>query len=98
MELVLEATKKTNCDLVDITGGAPELNPNFTRFVKEFRKNDHLVQVRTNLTVLLESGMEKISSFLKEYGVWLVASMPCYLEKNVDSQRGEHVYEKSIEA
>jgi radical SAM/Cys-rich protein len=98
MELVLEAAKHSRCRLVDLTGGAPELNPNFKPFIKALRKEGDQVQVRTNLTVLQEPGMEGMPEFFKEYQVQLVASLPCYLEENVCAQRGNGVYEKSIKA
>lgn len=98
MELVLEAARGLDCPLVDLTGGAPELNPHFPAFAQALREGGHRVQVRTNLTVLLEPGMETIPEFLRDYEVQIVASMPCYLEKNVRAQRGAQVYEKSIEA
>ena len=87
MQLVLDAATKIPGRLIDLTGGAPELNPEFRRFVEAVRKKNHNVQVRTNLTVLLEP-----------HQVHLVASLPCYLEQNVRAQRGERTYEKSIEA
>ena len=98
MQMVLEAAKSVDPKLIDLTGGAPELNPNFRRFVKALCQEGHRVQVRTNLTVLLEPGMEGLPEFLKDGGVHLVASMPCYLEENVCAQRGKGVYEKSIGA
>ena len=98
MELVLEAATEIGSRLVDLTGGAPELNPDFQRFVKALRERGHAVQVRTNLTVLMEPGMETMPDLLREHQVQPVASMPCYLEENVREQRGEGVYEKSIEA
>jgi radical SAM/Cys-rich protein len=98
MQLILEAARSARAQLVDLTGGAPELNPHFCRFVKALRKEKHQVQVRTNLTVLLEPGMEKVPELFQEHKIRLVASMPCYLEENVCAQRGEGVYEKSIEA
>jgi len=96
MELVLEACKRARCQLVDLTGGAPELNPNFRRFVTALCRGGHRVQVRTNLTVLLEPGMEQMPEFLREHQIRLVASMPCYLEENVCAQRGPGVYGKSV--
>jgi radical SAM/Cys-rich protein len=84
-------------EMVDITGGAPELNPHFRKFVEALHKDGHTVQVRTNLTALLEPGMEDLPEFFKRNGVHLVASMPCYLEENVTAQRGEGVYEKSVQ-
>jgi radical SAM/Cys-rich protein len=98
MKLFLETAKRIRCQLIDLTGGAPELNPNFRRFVTALRQEGHPVQVRTNLTVLLEPGMEDIPQFLLEHQIRLVASMPCYLEENVCAQRGKGVYEKSIAA
>jgi len=98
MELVLAAARTVEPDLVDLTGGAPELNPDFCRFVEALRAAGHRVQVRTNLTVLHEPGMETLPEWLHEHEVQLVASLPCYLEENVRAQRGAHVYEKSIEA
>ena len=98
MQLVLGAAKSVHCKLVDLTGGSPELNPNFRRFVTALRQEGCSVQVRTNLTVLLESGMEELPEFLREHQIRLVASMPCYLEENVCAQRGKGVYEKSIAA
>ena len=98
MELVLEAARGSRAQLVDLTGGAPELNPHFCRFVKALRKEKHQVQVRTNLTVLLEPGMEEVPELFQEHKIRLVASMPCYLEENVCAQRGKGAYGKSIEA
>ncbi len=98
IELVLEAARHSRCQLVDLTGGAPELNPHFSRFIKALRKECHQVQVRTNLTVLFEPGMENLSEFFREHEVHLVASLPCYLEENVSAQRGKGVYERSIDA
>ena len=98
MELILEAAKSARCQLVDLTGGAPELNPHFGRFVSALRREGHQVKVRTNLTVLLEPGMEELPEFFQHHQVQLVASLPCYLEENVCAQRGKGVYEKSIVA
>ena len=98
-ERVLELA--LNCDqltTVDLTGGAPELNPHFKMLVREFRSKGLRVIDRCNLTVLFESGMEWLSDFLAEQKVDLVASLPCYLEDNVDVQRGSGVFQKSIEA
>ena len=67
-------------------------------FVKELDAGGFNIQSRTNLTVLLEPGMEDMTAFMKEHGVRLVASLPCYLEENVRKQRGAGVYEKSVEA
>jgi len=98
MERVAEAVDEADCRFVDVTGGAPELNPHFRPFVKTLRERGIDVQVRTNLTVLLEPVAESMPEFFRDESVRLVASMPCYLEENVRAQRGEGVYERSIEA
>ncbi len=85
-------------EVVDITGGAPELNPNFRLLVKEALGLGREVIDRCNLTVLLEPGQEDLSEFLADHEVRIVASLPCYQAANVDRQRGEGVFEKSIKA
>ncbi len=97
MEAILGLLDEAPCKTVDLTGGAPELNPHFRDFVKALRERDLPVQVRTNLTVLLEPGMEDLPEFFRDLGVGLIASMPCYLEENVRAQRGAGAYEGSIE-
>jgi radical SAM/Cys-rich protein len=98
MKMILGAVEASRCRLVDITGGAPELNPLFKRFVNALAEKGCPVQVRTNLTVLEEPGLEDLPYFLKEHRVRLVASLPCYTTENVCAQRGQGVFEKSIEA
>lgn len=98
MTLVMDAVKETAPALVDITGGAPELHPYFRPFIESLLKIGTKVQVRTNLTVLFEDGMKDLPQFFNSNGIHLVASLPCYLEDNVDSQRGRGTYKKSIEA
>lgn len=98
MEAVCEAADACQPELVDITGGAPELNPDLLWLVQRLRELGHPVQVRTNLTALLEPGGEGIAGFYAGSGVRLVASMPCYLEQNVRAQRGAGVYEQSVRA
>lgn len=83
---------------VDITGGAPELNPHFRHFVSEIRKMGKEVIDRCNLTVLFEPGQEDTAEFLAKNDVQIVASLPCYKEDNVDAQRGKGVFGKSISA
>ncbi|MBI4444992.1 MAG: arsenosugar biosynthesis radical SAM protein ArsS [Acidobacteria bacterium] len=83
---------------VDLTGGAPELNPNFRLLVTESRRLGRHVIDRCNLTVFFEPGMEDLDQFLAEHQVEIVASLPCYTAANVDKQRGLGVFEKSIEA
>jgi radical SAM/Cys-rich protein len=98
MELVLQAADRIKPKLLDLTGGAPELNPHFQRFVESLRGSGHRVQVRTNLTLLLEPGMELLPEWMRDCEVKLVASLPCYREENVRAQRGKGIYEKSIAA
>ncbi len=98
MELILEAAKSAGCQRVDLTGGAPELNPHFRPFVAALRREGREVKVRTNLTVLSEPGMEALPQFFGDHQVHLVASLPCYLEENVCAQRGKGAYERSIDA
>ncbi len=98
MEAIVEAAGKIGCTLIDLTGGAPELNPLFRRFVDALHRREFDIQVRTNLTALLEREKEGLAEFLREREVRLVGSMPCYLEENVRGQRGAGVYEKSIAA
>jgi radical SAM/Cys-rich protein len=83
---------------VDITGGAPELNPNFEWIVRESRALGRHIIDRCNLTVLFEPGKERLADFLAENGVEIIASLPCYTASNVDQQRGRGVFEKSIRA
>ena len=84
--------------LVDITGGAPELNPCFRYLVIEARARACRVIDRCNLTVLFQPGQEDTAEFLRLHNVDIVASMPCYSQENVDKQRGDGVFAKSIEA
>lgn len=98
MEHVIAAAERVRAKLVDITGGAPEMHPHFRRFVAALHAKRLPVMVRTNLTILLENGFESLPEFFRKHQVELCASLPCYLEKNVDSQRGTGVYEKSIQA
>jgi len=85
-------------DTVDVTGGAPELNVSFPRLVSGARALGRAVIDRCNLTVLLEPGMEHLPALFTSLEVHLVCSLPCYTEDNVDAQRGNGVFEKSIRA
>jgi len=84
--------------VLDITGGCPELNPGFRFFVERARGLVSKIMVRSNLTVILEKGMEWLPAFYKENRLCLVCSLPCYSEDNVDRQRGSGTFQKSIEA
>ena len=81
---------------VDITGGSPELNPYFKFFVKSCALIGKKVIVRSNLAIYTEKGMEDIPEFLAENKVKIIASLPCYTEEGVDSQRGRGTYKKAI--
>jgi radical SAM/Cys-rich protein len=98
MQLVVGVADRVHPKLVDVTGGAPELNSLLSKFVGALKEGGHTVQVRTNLAALLEPGMEGMIGFYHDAGVRLVASLPCYTKANVDAQRGAGAYEKSIEA
>lgn len=84
--------------VLDITGGAPELNPHFRMLVVQARRAGKRVLVRTNLTILSEPGMRDLPEFFQEQEVDLIASLPCYLEDNVSTVRGSGAYQKSISA
>ncbi|HET7214026.1 MAG TPA: arsenosugar biosynthesis radical SAM (seleno)protein ArsS [Terriglobia bacterium] len=85
-------------EVVDITGGAPELNPNFRWLVERATSRGCRVIDRCNLTVLYQPGMEGLPEFLAHHQVEIVASLPCYTAENVDKQRGRGVFERSIQA
>jgi len=85
-------------EVLDLTGGAPELNPHFRDLVQCGRRRGLRIIDRCNLTVLEEPGQEETAEFLAAHQVEIVASLPCYLQENVDRQRGRGVYEKSISA
>ncbi|MFQ5527468.1 MAG: arsenosugar biosynthesis radical SAM (seleno)protein ArsS, partial [Thermoanaerobaculia bacterium] len=93
---VLEFLHVSGAYTLDLTGGAPELNPNFRHMVEAARALGVHVIDRCNLTILEEPGQENLAEFLATHGVEVVASLPCYLEQNVDAQRGEGVFERSI--
>jgi len=98
MELILQWLGTSGIEHVDITGGAPELNPHFRRFVTRSREYGCAVTSRCNLTVLLEPGHEDLARWYAETHVRLICSLPCYSRDNVDAQRGKGVFGKSIEA
>lgn len=98
MEKILRWAGTNGITAVDITGGAPELNPHFRRFVESFLAQGAHVTVRCNLTVLLEPGQEDLAVWYAQHKIRLVCSLPCYTQKNVDAQRGDGVFDKSIEA
>jgi radical SAM/Cys-rich protein len=95
-DVVLDFVKRRRIGTLDITGGAPELNANFRRLVREARKLGVKVMDRCNLTILEQQGQEDLAEFLAENRVEVVASMPCYLRDNVERQRGKGVFDGSI--
>jgi radical SAM/Cys-rich protein len=98
VEWVLLALRDNPIATLDITGGAPEMNPHFRALVVGARAAGKRVICRTNLTIFFERGMDDIPEFYQKQGVELIASLPCYLEDNVDRLRGDGVYQKSISA
>lgn len=98
LEHCLRAVREHGIHTVDVTGGAPEMNPEFRWFVEELRHLGTHVIDRCNLTILLAPGYDDLPEFLARHQVEIVASLPCYLEENTDRQRGSGVYRKSIEA
>jgi radical SAM/Cys-rich protein len=96
-ELCLQALAQTDIPTVDITGGAPELNPHFRWLVKEARGLGRHVMDRCNLSVLLLPSQSDLAAFLAEYRVEVVASLPYYRASQTDAQRGEGVFDKSLE-
>lgn len=83
---------------IDITGGCPELNPNFRFFTENIFRSSSRIIVRTNLSVFFEPGLDWIPDWYREHKVTIIASLPCYTQENVDQQRGDGVFDKSIEA
>jgi len=95
---VLTLVKVSSVKNLDITGGAPELHPQFRDLVSRGRELGLRVIDRCNLSILLEPGQEDLAEFLADRRVEVIASLPCYTEELVDRQRGKGVYEKSIRA
>jgi len=94
--LVLDFVKRRQMPTLDITGGAPELNANFRNMVVAARALGAKVMDRCNLTILEQPGQEDLTEFLASHQVEVVASMPCYLQDNVERQRGKGVFDGSI--
>jgi radical SAM/Cys-rich protein len=98
IDTVLAFLEKRRIATLDITGGAPELNPHFRRLVTHARDLGMRVIDRCNLTILEEPGQEDLADFLASETVEIIASLPCYLQDNVERQRGKGVFEASIRA
>ncbi|MBF0109695.1 MAG: arsenosugar biosynthesis radical SAM protein ArsS [Magnetococcales bacterium] len=97
MAEIIDLARRSGCTFIDITGGAPELNPHLPRLIDALVAEGIHVSVRTNLSVHLEPGMEPIAPFFRDRKVTLTGSMPCYLEHNVDRQRGTGTFQKAIQ-
>ena len=100
VDRVLAWQERVRLPVVDITGGAPEMIPDFRYFVRRLREIDAEATIidRCNLTILLEPGYDDLPEFLATQRVEVVASMPCYSQENVNAQRGEGVFDASIAA
>ena len=95
---VINFMKNNNIHTLDLTGGAPELNPHFRDLVIAAKKmNIHVID-RCNLTILDDPDQENLADFLAQHEVEINCSLPCYSEENVDNQRGKGVYQKSMQA
>jgi len=98
MQEIIRAVDNGGITGVDITGGAPELNPGLRRFINRLYRPGLEIKLRTNLVALIEPGQKGLAEFLWDKNVNLAASLPCYQEVNVRAQRGNGVFEKSIAA
>jgi radical SAM/Cys-rich protein len=98
MAQIVSFLKNNPVDRIDITGGAPELNPNFEYLIEHLRCFSKQLLLRTNLTVIFEPNQDYLPEFYKTYKLELIGSLPCYLAQNVDKQRGNGVFAKSIRA
>jgi radical SAM/Cys-rich protein len=94
---ILGLLQQPGIHTLDLTGGAPEMNPLFRELVQQATAMGKKVIDRCNLSILSEPGYEDLTGFLTQHQVEVVASLPCYLEENVDGQRGKGVYQKSID-
>ena len=98
VEACLDAIRLAGIGTIDLTGGAPEMNPHFRHFVEQAKSLGCQVIDRCNLTILLANGFEDLPEFLAQHQVEVVASLPCYLQENADAQRGDGAFQKSIAA
>jgi len=98
VQAIINYLRTGSIKTLDLTGGAPEMNPHFKQLVREARALDIRVIDRCNLTILEEGEYHDLARFLADHGVEVVASLPCYLGENVDAQRGKGVFDVSIRA
>lgn len=96
VDIVLAYLKHSGANTLDLTGGAPEMNEHFRYLVSAASEMNVQVIDRCNLTILAEKGYEDMAVFLAAHKVNIVASLPCYLEDNVDEQRGDGVFQASL--
>lgn len=98
IDRIVDWLAQTDIPKVDITGGAPEIIPDFRYLVERIKALGRHIMDRCNLTIFYEPGHETLPEFLRDHRIEVIASLPCYSAKNVDAQRGNHVFEKSIRA
>lgn len=98
MQQIIDVLPDLGAHTVDITGGAPELNPHFRELVRTLHSLNYSVMVRCNLTIIQEPGMQDLPDFYRANNVHIVASLPCYTEGTTDGQRGKGVFNRSIDA
>jgi len=98
MQKILVWADKAGIKSVDLTGGAPEMNPHFREFILAFQEQGAQIISRCNLTILMEPGHEDLAQWYADHKIRLVSSMPCYTRENVEQQRGKGVFGKSIDA
>jgi radical SAM/Cys-rich protein len=98
LEYCLDILRNSEIPTVDITGGAPEMSPHFKWFINEARTLNRHIMVRCNLTIILDPGFEELPQFYADNNIEIIASLPYFLERNVDSQRGQGTFSKSIKA
>jgi radical SAM/Cys-rich protein len=95
-EAIVDVVRRFRIGTVDITGGAPELNPSFRYLVTEAKAAEAHVMVRHNLTVMFETNQDDLPEFFRDHAVEVVSSLPYYLEQQTDAQRGQGIFQKSI--
>ena len=101
LEYCLEAIRRAGATTIDLTGGAPEMNPNFQWLVEQIRSISSTIEiiVRSNLTILVSNKhYQTYPAFFKKHRLTVIASLPCYTADNTDKQRGDHAFERSIKA
>lgn len=98
LQACLDVIDETDVKTVDLTGGAPEMNPHFEWLVEELSKRNVEIIVRSNLTILMEGKFKTYPELFKKHGVTVISSLPCYTAENTDKQRGDGVFDKSIQA